>query len=144
MISHATLQRLTHIIVDTACWNSIPFGIAPEPEEFQMRIQQELEGLSEVFSVAGNILIFREGDTISEATITHDEYMKKFLQRCQSHIIMLFETKFWLKVPFLMQVGYVLTPRGYKLICRGLECAISLGPSTKHTGYCQLFGLLSA
>lgn len=61
------------------CWNRMPFGIAPAPEVFQMKLQQELEGLSGVYPVADDIFIVGEGTTTTEANVSHDQRMREFL-----------------------------------------------------------------
>ena len=38
-------------------FHRMPFGIAPAPEIFQMKLDQNLEGLSGVFKIADDILI---------------------------------------------------------------------------------------
>ena len=38
-------------------WNRMPFGISVAPEEFQIRIDEKLEGLDGVKPIADDILI---------------------------------------------------------------------------------------
>jgi hypothetical protein len=40
----------------------MPLGIAPAPEIFQMKLDQNLEGLSGVFKIADDILITGQGE----------------------------------------------------------------------------------
>ena len=44
------------------------FGISVAPEEFQRRIDENLEGLEGVKAIADDILIWGDGENIEEAT----------------------------------------------------------------------------
>jgi hypothetical protein len=44
-------------------WNRMPFGIRVAPEEFQRRIDENLEGLDGLKAIADDILIWGDGDT---------------------------------------------------------------------------------
>ena len=53
-------------------WHRMPFGITPAPELFQMKLDQNLEGLRGVFKIADDILITGQEDTAVEAEQDHD------------------------------------------------------------------------
>ena len=40
----------------------MPFGISPAPEEFQRRLNEAIEGLNGVRTVADDIIVFGVGD----------------------------------------------------------------------------------
>ena len=44
-------------------WLRMPFGISSSPEEFQRRLQEALEGLEGISTVADDILIVGRGET---------------------------------------------------------------------------------
>ena len=44
-------------------WLRMPFGILPAAEEFQRRLNQAIEGLDGVRTVADDIIVFGVGDT---------------------------------------------------------------------------------
>ena len=48
-------------------FHRMPFGITPAPEIFQMKLDQNLEGLKGVFKIADDILITGQGETEREA-----------------------------------------------------------------------------
>lgn len=64
-------------------WLGLPFGISPAPEYFQHRLDQAIEGLPGVRTVADDILISGEGDTMQEAIKDHDMKLVSILQRCR-------------------------------------------------------------
>ena len=53
-------------------WHRIPLGITPAPEKFQMKLDQNLEGLNGVFKIADDILITGQGDTQHDADEDHE------------------------------------------------------------------------
>lgn len=65
------------------CWKRLPFGVAPAPEWFQRKLDQNLEGLNGVYRIFDDILITGKGDTEEEAEKDHENNLIKFLERCQ-------------------------------------------------------------
>ena len=59
----------------------MPFGISRTPEEFQRRLNEALEGLDGIRTVADDILIWGVESTDSEA---HKDLDRKFIQLLQS------------------------------------------------------------
>ena len=59
----------------------MPFGINVAPEEFQKRIDENLEGLEGVKAIADDILIWGDGDTTKEATPNNDKRLLALLER---------------------------------------------------------------
>ena len=59
------------------------FGITPAPEIFQMKLDQNLEGLKGVFKIADDILITGQGEIEREADEDHDRNLKSLLDRCR-------------------------------------------------------------
>ena len=57
----------------------MPFGITPAPEIFQMKLDQNLEGLKGVFKIADDILITGQGEIEREADEDHDRNLKSLL-----------------------------------------------------------------
>ena len=55
-------------------WTRMPFGISPAGEIFQRRLDQAIEGLNGVKSVADDILIIGNGATAAEAVKDHDTH----------------------------------------------------------------------
>ena len=78
-------------------WNRMPFGISVASEEFQRRIDENLEGLEGTKAIADDILIRGDGNTIEEATSNHDARLSALLERCQQKHIKRNVHKFQLK-----------------------------------------------
>ena len=74
----------------------MPFGISVAPEEFQRRIDKNLEGLDGVKTIADDILVWGDGETIEEATVSHDK-RQTLLERCKKKNIKLNKDKFQLR-----------------------------------------------
>ena len=90
-------------------WLRLPFGIAPAPENFQQKLDQNLEGLRGVYKIADDILITGQG---SEPEKDHDSNLLRLLQRCRERNIKLNETKFEFKCTSIAFIGHTLTSRG--------------------------------
>ena len=58
----------------------MPFGISVAPEEFQRRIDENLEGIGGVKAIADDILIWGDGENIEEATASHDKRLVALLE----------------------------------------------------------------
>ena len=51
----------------------MPFGISSAPEEYQRRMHETLEGLTEVQVFADDILVYGCGDKYEDAEKDHDK-----------------------------------------------------------------------
>ena len=60
----------------------MPFGISTAPEEFQ-RGQDQVIGLAGVQTIADDILVYGEGETVVEAEADHDIKLQALLERCR-------------------------------------------------------------
>ena len=95
-------------------WLKLPFGISPAPEYFQHRLDQAIEGLPGVRTVADDILITGEGDTLQDAIKDHDKKLLALLARCRDKGVKLNKEKFKLRMTEVPYVGHVLTKDGLK------------------------------
>ena len=85
-------------------WKHMPFGIAPAGEIFQSCLDQAIEGLDGVKTVADDILLIRNGD---------DRKLTSLLTRCRERKIKLNQAKIELKKTSMPYIGHVL-PSGVK------------------------------
>ena len=58
----------------------MPFGIAPAPEEFQLRLNEAVEGLDGVRTIADEIIVFGVGDTDQAALQDLDSKLLNLLE----------------------------------------------------------------
>ena len=95
-------------------WLRMPFGISPAPELFQMKLNQNLEGLKGVFKIADDLLIIGQGDTQQEADKDHDRNLRELLDRCRTRNINLNKAKFQFKCEEMQFIGHSLIKDGQK------------------------------
>ena len=50
----------------------MPFGVSVAPEEFQRRIDAALQGLTDMFAVHDDIIVWGKGNEEAEASDDHD------------------------------------------------------------------------
>ena len=81
------------------------FGISSSPEEFQRRLEEALDGLDVISTVADEILIVGRGQTEAEARIDHDRNFANLLRRVRSHNLKLNKAKMRLYTNELKYTG---------------------------------------
>ena len=64
-------------------WKCMPFSIAPAGEIFQSRLDQAIEGLDGVKTVADDILVIGNGDSMTETIADHDRKLTSLLTHCR-------------------------------------------------------------
>ena len=112
-------EESSHLTVFQTPWRRyrfqrMPFGFTPAPEIFQMKLDQNLEGLKGVFKIADDILITGQGETKREADEDHDRNLKSLLDRCRGRNIKLNKKKFTFKCDDVQFIGHRLTKEGLK------------------------------
>ena len=95
-------------------WLRMPFGISSSPDESQRRLQEALEGLEGISTVADDILIVGRGQTEAEAHIDHGRNFANLLRRARSQNLKLNKAKMGLHMHELKYIGHVLSPEGVK------------------------------
>ena len=93
-------------------WTRMPFGISPAGEIFQRRLDQAIEGLDGVRTVADDLLIIGNGETVGDAVKDHDTKLEALLTRCRENGIKLSQTKFALKQTSTPYICHLLTVHG--------------------------------
>ena len=94
-------------------FHRMPFGITPAPEIFQMKLDQNLEGLKGVFKIADDILITGQGKTEREADEDHGRNLKTLLDRYRERNIKL-NKKFTFRCDDVQFIGHRLIKEGLK------------------------------
>lgn len=95
-------------------WTRLPFGIAPAPEIFQIKLQEVIEGLDGVECIADDLLVYGVGETIEEALANHNRCLEKLLCRLQCHNVKLNRSKLKLCERSVKFYGHLLTDEGLK------------------------------
>ena len=90
----------------------MPFGIKSAPEEFQRRLDESLEGLENIAVIHDDIVIFGSGDSIEEATSSHDLAFRALLDRCKERGLKLNKKKLRFKLSKVAYMGHVLGADG--------------------------------
>ena len=124
-------------------WNRMPFVIRVAPEEFQRRIDENLEGLDGVKAIADDILIKGEGETIEQATASHEKRLLTLLERCKQKNIKLNKEKFQLRKTELSYMGIVLTDKGVKPDPKKQDCIQSVPAPTNKDEVRRLLGVVT-
>ena len=124
-------------------WLRMPFGIAPAPEEFQRRLNEALEGLDGVRTIADDIIVFGVGDTDEEAVVDHDHKLVALLERCRQRHIKLNKDKMKFKLPQLSYVGHVISAEGLKPDPAKVEAIQNMPPPADKQGLRRIMGMVN-
>ena len=87
-------------------WLRLPFGLSVSSKIFQRKLEESLEGLPGVVSVAHDVIIHGPN------TEAHDTHYKAFLQRCREQDIKLNKAKLELRKDNVTFMGHQITKDG--------------------------------
>ena len=90
----------------------MPFGICSAAEEFQRHVQNVIEGLNGVETIADDLLVYGIGTTFEEAVIDHDNNLIDLLQRCRERNFKLNPSKLRFKHQKVKYSGHISTADG--------------------------------
>ena len=110
----ATLQPLTLLLGGTAGSNYHLASPLRRNTFCQHWLDQTIEGLPGVGTVADDILITGEGDTLQDAVKDHDKKLLALLTRCRDKGVKLNKEKFKLRMTEVPYVSHVLTKDSLK------------------------------
>ena len=122
-------------------WNRMPFGISPAGEIFQRRLDQAIEGLNGVKTVADDLLIIGNGESVADAVKDHDVKLEALLRRCRERGIKLNEAKISLKKTSMPYIGHLLTADGVKADPSKVEAIANLAKPTDVPGVRRILGM---
>ena len=122
-------------------WLRLPFGISPASEYFQQRLDQALENLPGVHTVADDILIAGYGSAEQEAQRDHDSRVRSFLERCKEKNIKLNEDKFKFRVKEVPYIGHLLTTNGLMMDSSKVSATVDMKRPTDLAGVQRIIGL---
>lgn len=124
-------------------WLRMPFGISPAPEIFQRFLEQALENLPGVKTVADDILIYGEGQTLEDAVHDHDQKIRKLFERCREKGITLNKEKLKLRATEVSYMGHVLTKEGLRPDPAKVEAIRDMSTPTDVTAVQRLVGMVN-
>ena len=124
-------------------WLRMPFGIKSAPEEFQRRLDECLEGLSNVEVIADDILLFGTGETLEEAEKSHDAAMRALLQRCRERGVKLNTKKLRFKLQSVSYLGHVISSEGLSPDPEKVRAITEMPPPTDVRGVQRLLGMVT-
>ena len=122
-------------------WNRMPFGISPAGDIFQRRLEQAIEGLDGVRTVADDLLIIGNGESVADAVKDHDVKLEALLRRCRGRGIKLNEAKISLKKTSMPYIGHLLTADGVKADPSKVEAIANLAKPTDVPGVRRILGM---
>lgn len=107
-----------------------------------MKLHQNLEGLPGIFTIADDILITGQGDTVQEADEDHDRNLAKFLSHCRDRNIKLKKEKFKYKCEEVQFMGHCLNKEGLKPDPQKVEAIVKMEKPQDIAGVQRLIGLV--
>ena len=119
----------------------MPFGISPAGGIFQRRLDQAIEGLAGVRTVANDLLIIGNGESVADAVRDHDTKLEALLGRCRERGIKLNEAKISLKKTARPYIGHLLTSDGVKADPSKVEAKSNLTKPTDVPGVRRILGM---
>ena len=96
-------------------WCRMPFGISSDPEVFQRRMHELIEGLTGTDVVADHFVVAGFNDTYEEAVRDHNKSLVAFLQRCVQRGVKLTVEKLQLCLEEVPLIGHYATNSGLKV-----------------------------
>ena len=119
----------------------MPFGISSDPEVFQRRIHELIEGLQGVEVVADDFVVVGFGDTGQEATRDHDRNLEAFLHRCATRGVKLNSDKIKLRQPEVPFIRHKATIKGLRADPNKVKVILEMPKPTDVVGVQCLLGM---
>ena len=124
-------------------WKRMPFGISPAGEIFQSRLDQVIDDIKGVKTVADDILVIGNGDSVEEAITDHDVKLQQLLERCREREVKLNKGKILLKESSVPYIGHILTPEGVKADPAKIEAIVKMEKPTSVIGIRRIMGTIN-
>ena len=124
-------------------WQRMPFGISPAGEIFQQRLDQAIDDLDGVRTVADDILVIGNGETMQEAVADHDRKLKELFDRCRAKHIKLNPNKIELKKTSMPYIGHILTSDGVQADPAKVQAILEMKQPTDVAGVRRILGTVN-
>ena len=116
---------------------------SPAGEIFQQRLDQAIDDLEGVRTVADDILITGNGATLEEATADHDLKIKRLFERCRAKQIKLNSSKIEFKKTSMPYIGHILTPDGVKADPAKVKAILEMKQPSDVAGVRRILGTVN-
>ena len=95
-------------------WLRFPCGVSAAPKEFQVRMQDSLDGLTGIGNIADDVVVYGLGDFPAEAEADHDHNLQALLSRAYARVLncKLNQTKIHFKLTQLESRGHHISEEG--------------------------------
>ena len=122
-------------------WTRMPFGISPAGEIFQRHLDQAIEGPKGVRTVADDLLIIGNGESMADTVKDHGTKLEALLGRCRERGIKLNEAKISLRKTSMPYIGYLLTAEEVKADPSKVKAIVNLTKPTDVQGVRRFLGM---
>ena len=122
-------------------YKRMPFGISSDPEVFQKKMHELIEGLQGIEVVADDFVVVGYGNTVDEANVDHDKRLHSFLQQCEERGVKLNVDKFKLRQEEVRFIGHVATSGGLSIDPTKVKAIVDMPNPTDVPGVQRLLGL---
>lgn len=124
-------------------WLRLPYGVSCAPEEFQLRMNEALEGLEGIYCIADDILVVGQGDTREEADINHDQNVIALMQRAEHRNLKLNPRKTQYKLQKIAFMGCVVSEKGTQPDPNKVKAITEMPPPTDKQGVLRFCGMVN-
>ena len=124
-------------------WTRMPFGLKSSPEEFQRRLDDGPEGLTNIAIIADDMIVYGTGDTEKEAILSHDAALIALLDRCREINLKLNRKKLKLKLKSIGYMGHILSQRGLSPDPDKIKALTDMPKPTDVQGIQRLIGMVT-
>ena len=111
------------------------------PAPPRRRLDQAIEGLGGVRTLADDLLIIGNEESVVDAVKDHDTKLEALLTRCRERGIKLKETKIALKQTSMPYIGHLLTAHGVKADPSKVDAITNLTKPTDVQGVRRILGM---
>lgn len=112
------------------------------PEYFQQKLDQNLQGLPDIYRIADDLLITGQGDTNEEVYKDHDANLVRLLQRCRERNIRLNKAKFDFKCLQETFIGHLWSSEGVKPDPKKIAAIVNMETPVDVQGVQHLIGMV--
>ena len=119
-------------------WLRMPFGFKSAPQNFQLRIDECIEGLPNTAVIHDGIIIYGTGSTEQEAIKCHDAAFTALVDRCGECGLKLNEKKLKYKLDKVCYLGHMLSPDGISADPSKVQAICDIPPPSDVAGVQRL------